>query len=116
MSRTGATPSVCFERLEQRALDQEFGPEDVVAGGPVGLAARLEESDLEHLPRVVPLVDGRVDVEALVALEADQPRAQARRQHLGELRLADARLSLEEERTAELQGEERRGRSERSVM
>ena len=38
----------------------------------VGPAARLEQPDLEHLARVVPLVDRGVDVEALVALEPDQ--------------------------------------------
>ena len=68
------------------------------------LAARLEQPDLEHLARVVPLVDRGVDVEALVALEPDQPRAEARREDLGELGLADARLALEEERAARAGG------------
>ena len=85
-------------------------PEDVVGAGVLGLAARLEQPDLEHLARVVPLVDGRVDVEALVALQPDQTRAERRREDLGELRLADAGLSLEQERAAELQCEEHGGR------
>ena len=80
----------------------------------LGLAARLEQPDLEHLARVVPLVDGRVDVEALVALEADEPGAEGRREDLGELGLADAGLALEEQRAAELEGEEDR-RRERAV-
>ena len=75
-----------------------------------GLAARLEQPDLEHLARVVPLVDRGVDVEAFVALEPDQPRAEARREHLGELGLADAGLALEEQRAAELEREEHGGR------
>ena len=80
-----------LERLEQRPLEQELGAEDVVRGGLVDLAARLEQPDLEHLARVVPLVDGGVDVQALVALEPDQPRAEGRREDLRELGLADAR-------------------------
>ena len=79
MSRTGAIAVGRLERLEQRPADQEVGPEDVVRGRVLGLAARLEQPDLEHLARVVPLVDGRVDVEALVALEPDQRRARATR-------------------------------------
>ena len=40
---------------------------------------RLGQADLDHLARVVPLVDRRADVEALVALQADQPAAAASR-------------------------------------
>ena len=114
MSRTGATPSSLLERLEQRALDQEVGAEDVMDAGVLGLAAGLQQPDLQHLARVVPLVDRRVDVETFVALQPDQPGAEARRQDLGELGLADAGLALEEERPAELQREED-GRGERPV-
>ena len=105
---------VGLERLEQRPPDQEIGPEDVVRARPIDLAARLEQPDLEHLARVVPLVHRRVDVEALVALEPDQPRAEARREDLRELRLADAGLALEQQRPAELEGQEHR-RRERPV-
>ena len=91
MSRTGRDAVGRLERLEERPADQEVGAEDVVRGRVVGLAARLEQPDLEHLARVVPLVDGGVDVEPLVALEADQPRAERRREDLGQLGLADAR-------------------------
>ena len=107
-------PSVRFERLEERPADQEVGPEDVVRGRPLGLAARLQQPDLQHLARVVPLVDGRVDVQALVALEPDQRGAQAGREDLGELRLADAGLAFEQQRTPELEGQED-GRGERPV-
>ena len=74
------------------------------ARGVIGLAARLEQPDLEHLARVVPLVDRGVDVEALVALEADEPGAEGRGQDLGQLGLADAGLALEEQRTARARG------------
>ena len=103
-----------LERLEQRPTDEEVAAEDVVGGGLVGLAAGLEQPDLEHLARVVPLVDRRVDVQALVALEADEPRAEGRREDLGELGLADAGLALQEQRTPELEGQEHRGH-ERAV-
>ena len=78
------------------------------------VAARFEQPDLEHLARVVPLVDRRVDVEALVALEADEPGTERRGEDLGELRLADAGLAFEEQRAAELEREED-GRRERAV-
>ena len=93
---------------------RKSGPKMSWAFADRRLAARLEQADLEHLARIVPLVDRRVDVEALIALQPDQPRAQARREDLRELRLADARLALEEERPGELEGEERR-RRERAV-
>ena len=103
-----------LERLEERAADQEVAAEDVVGARLLRLAARLQQPDLEHLARVVPLVDRGVDVEALVALEADEPGAEARGEDLGELRLADAGLALEEQRPAELQRQEDR-RRERPV-
>ena len=99
-----------FKRLEQRALDQELRRKDVMGGGLLRGAARLEQPDLQHLPRVVPLVHGRVHVQALVALEANELRAEAGREHLRQLRLADARLALEEQRSLELEREEHRGR------
>ena len=90
------------------------GPKMSWAVACVGLAARLEQPDLEHLARVVPLVDRGVDVQALVALEPDEPRAEARREDLGELGLADAGLALEQQRPAELEGQEHAVASERS--
>ena len=114
MSSTGGDAVVALERLEQRAADQEVGPEDVVGAGVLGLAARLQQPDLEHLARVVPLVDRGVDVEALVALEPDEPRAERRGEDLGELGLADAGLALEQQRPAELERQEDR-RRERAV-
>ena len=84
------------------------------ARGVLGLAPRLEQPDLQHLPRVVPLVDGGVDVQALVALEPDEPRVERGGEHLGELGLADPGLAFEEQRPLELEGEED-GRRERAV-
>ena len=72
-------------------------------------ALRLGQPDLDHLARVVPLVDRRGDVEALVALQPDQRPLQRLGQHLGDLGLADAGLAFAEQRPAELQGEEQDG-------
>ena len=61
------------ERLQQRPLEQEARREDVVRElVAIDAAGRLGEPDLDHLPRVVPLVDRRRDVEAFVALQADE--------------------------------------------
>jgi len=59
------------------------------------LLGRLGEPDLDHLPRIVPLIDRRGDIEPLIALEANKPAPQRARQHLGDLGLADPGLALE---------------------
>ena len=76
----------------------------------VVLAFGLGGADRDHLRGVVPLVDRGRDVEPLVALQADQPAAERRRQHLGDLGLADAGLAFEEDRPAHLQRQEQHGR------
>jgi hypothetical protein len=88
-----------LERLQQRPLDQEVLREHVV-GKPVAvdMALGLGEPDCDHLRGVVPLIDGGRDVEALVALQPDQPPPEGRREHFGDLGLADARLTLEKQR------------------
>ena len=102
-----------LQRQEERALEQEALVEDVVrqALPPFGsrLAAQLRQPDLQHLAGVVPLVERRRGVEPLVALEADEPPAQRLGEDLGDLGLADARLSFEEKRASELEGQEDRG-------
>src|SRR5207302_1846292 len=94
------------EGLQKRALDQEFGPEDVVSLGAVDLATGLQQADLEHLAGIVPLVDRGVDVQPLVALEANQTRAEGRGEDLCQFRLADAGLALEQQRPAKLESQE----------
>ena len=64
---------VRVDRLEERSADEELGPEELL----LGHRALLRGADVEELTRVVPLVDGVRDVEALVALEADQPGCRA---------------------------------------
>jgi hypothetical protein len=57
------------------------------------------------LPGEVPFVDGARRIEPLIALQPDQPAAQRGGDGLGNLRLADACLTLEEKRLAQLQGQ-----------
>jgi hypothetical protein len=107
ISRTGAPVSLGLQRLQQRPADEEARGVDVV-GQPLAVVHALGfgQPDLDHLARVVPFVDGGGDVEALVALQADELAAERLRQHLGDLGLADAGLALEEQRPAHAQAEE----------
>ena len=60
--------------------------------------ARLGQPDAQQLARVVPLVERLAGVDALVALQPVQRRVQHAGQRLGRLRLADARLALQQQR------------------
>ncbi len=94
------------DRLEQRAGQQELLGEDVGLDRlPVALVLAVG-LDAEELLLVVPLVDGLRLVEALVALQPDEPRAERGRDGLGELGLADAGGPFDEHGLAEPVGEE----------
>ena len=67
-------PVVGLQRLEQRPAQQEAAVEQLALVDPA-----LGRAQREQLARVVPVIDGVVDVDALVALQADQPRAERRR-------------------------------------
>src|SRR3954447_21686916 len=103
--------AVVLERLQERPAHQKLpGVELVLEAGPVlGHAKGLCRADVQELPRVVPLVDRLVHVYALVALEPDERRFEDAREYLRHLRLADPGLAFQEERAAELEGEEDRG-------
>ena len=96
------------ERAQERALHQEaFGVELVL----VDLrSARLDRAQVQQLARVVPLVHGLGRVDPLVALEAHELGAGPIGKHLRDLGLADARLTLEQQRPPEPQREEDRRR------
>ncbi len=96
--------------LQQRPLEQELLAEDVTGDPPGPLAGVAAGLDLEQLPRVVPLVDRLAEVEALVALEADERRQERPAQDLGDLGLAHPRLALEEQRLLHPEGQEKAGR------
>src|SRR5690606_27160259 len=79
---------------------------DRLVGGELRLG---ERPDLQHLPGVVPLVEGLVGVDPLVALEADQLAVEHRRQRLGQLRLPDTDLAFQQEGLAQGQRDVRGG-------
>jgi hypothetical protein len=58
---------VGLDRLQQRPADQELRSEEIFLGN----RPLLSGADVQQLARVVPLVDGMRDVEALVALKTD---------------------------------------------
>ena len=92
------------DRLHQRPLEQELGAEDVVLDVvPARLAAGL---DPQQLLAVVPLVHRLGLVEALVALQPHQLAAGGAGERLRQLGLADPRRALDQDRLAELLGEE----------
>ena len=70
----------------------------------------LGGAEVEQLAGVVPVVDRLGDVDALVALEADQLAAGHAGERLGEFGLADAGLALEQQRPAQRHRQEHRGR------
>src|SRR5207247_3691678 len=74
----------------------------------------LGEADLEDLPRVVPVVHRRRDVEALVALKTDQLSAERGRERFRDLGLPDTCLTFDKERLPQTEREEERD-GERAV-
>jgi len=103
-------PRLGLERLQEWPGDEEALAEDVLLECRfVCRSARFGQANLEHLLGVVPLVHRRGHVEALVALQPNEPATQALGQHLGDLRLANPRLTLEEEGPAQLERQEQRG-------
>ena len=79
-------------------MDQELVREDVgLEACSIRHARRFGDPDLDHLTRVVPLVDGGRHVQTLITLQADQAPPESRGQDLPHLGLADPRLSLQEE-------------------
>ena len=102
MSSTGGGPSPVVDGPQQRPAHEEpLGVElvlQLVGAGAGRLAGGLGGAQVEQLAGVVPLVDGLGDVDALVALQADQLAAGPAGQHLGHLGLADAGLALEQQR------------------
>ena len=107
----GQARNVGFQRLQQRALDQEALREDALLDPlAVGFAGRLGDADVDHLKAVVPLIDRRGDVEPLIALQADQPPPQRLGQNLADLGLADPGLAFEEQRPLKPESEEQRRR------
>ncbi len=98
------------DRTQERTLEQIFAGKDGLLELRGIAAPVLRHPQPQHLAGVVPLVEGRVDVEPLVALEPDELRIQQARENLGELGLPDAGIPFDQERLAHLPGEKHRGR------
>ena len=105
---------VGLDRLEQRARERGSGGRRGRRRRRRASAGARRAADREQLALVVPVVERLVDVDPLVALQADQARAGGRRERLRDLGLADARLALEQQRLAERERDEER-RAERVV-
>ena len=108
-------PLAVVDRLQQRPPHQEaLGVELVFerVGGCVraDLARGLGRAQVQQLAGVVPLVHGLRDVEALVALQAQQLAPGPAGEHLGHLGLADSRFAFEQQRPVQRLREEDRRR------
>jgi hypothetical protein len=86
------------DRGEQRPAQQELLGEDLALLLVHRLRRVLGQSDVEELLLVVPLVQRRRGVEALVALQADQVRPEHPRHDFRDLGLPDARVAFDEQR------------------
>ena len=94
------------DRLQQRAPHEEALGVELVLDVRPGRPACLRRAQVQQLAGVVPFVDGLRDVDAVVALQAQQLAARPAGQHLGDLRLADAGLALQEQGSLKLQRQE----------
>ena len=95
------------DRPQQRAAHEEPLRVELVLddGGTAG----LDRAQVEELARVVPLVHGLAGVDALVALEADELASGPAGEDLGDLGLADAGFTLEQQRPLQRERQEDRG-------
>ena len=105
--------SLVLDSLQQRPVHEEPARVELVLQARAVLAGRTERlggADVQQLAGVVPLVDGLVDVYALVALQPYEGGVEHPAEDLGDLCLADPGLALQKERLLELEGQEDRRR------
>src|ERR1700730_1726869 len=82
------------DRLQERALKKEIGPEDIVLLFLDRFVAALLNLDGQKLLLIVPLVDRRIQIQSFVTLEPDQFCLQRGRQCLGGLRFSYSGVPL----------------------
>src|SRR5206468_3153499 len=100
--------AVVRERSQQWTLHEEtLGVQLVLVDAFV---ARLHRAQVEELTRVIPLVDGLRRVDSLVALQPHELATRPPREDLGDLRLSDPCLTLEQQRSLQPEREEDRRR------
>ena len=98
------------DRGEQRALEQIVFREDLRLDRVDAGAGAFARLDGEQLALIVPFIERRIGVEALVALHADELAAVHVGERLGDLGLADARLALDQQRALQMIHHPQRGR------
>ena len=104
-----------INRLQQRPLDQKGVAVELLPRlGAIDAAGGVEDAQFEDLPRVVPFVDRVADIQAFVALQANQVGIECGGRGRGERRLANPGFALEEQRPLQLERQEQRHR-ERAV-
>jgi MoxR-like ATPase len=89
---------LCGDGLQQGSGEQELVREDVVLDLLPGVSVPPLGLDPQQLLLVVPLEERLGLIQALVALQADEPRPRHLGDRLGELRLAGASWTLDEDR------------------
>ena len=100
---------VVVDGVEERPAQQEFRSEHVLLGAHTVLAL-ADQPDVEQLARVVPLVCGVRKVDALVALQTDEPGTEARGKRSRRLGLAHPGFAFEEQRLVDAHRHEDRRR------
>ena len=103
-------PVVVRDRLEEGTANEEALVVQLVLqpgrGVGRGEPGRLGRAQMEELAGVVPLVHGLGHIDALVALEPDQGTADPVGENPRDLGLADPGLTLQQERSGQVEGEE----------
>src|SRR5918994_4067447 len=106
--RTGATR---IDRLEQRALDKKgLAVQIAPCRFPIECSRRLENTQLEELTPVVPLIQSVADVEAFVTLQANEIASERSSGRCRKRGLADARLPFEKQWPLQAKGQKERNR------
>jgi hypothetical protein len=86
------------DRAQQRALEEKRLTEDLRFALADRLSRAFTELDVQQLLRVIPFVQRRAGVEALVALQAYQLGVENSGEHLGDFSFPNARRIFDEER------------------
>ena len=94
-----------LDRLEKRARQQILAAHDALHRSPVFSPTRFYEANRQHLASVVPLVQGVIGVETLVALQPDKLGLQYLGQHLGYFRFSHTCLPLQKQGAGKAAGE-----------
>jgi hypothetical protein len=106
-----------FERGQQRPPDQEVV--GIQIGGAIAqrpfrtVAQRLRQPNRQQLFAVVPIVRGGGEIESLVALQPQEPRAEHRGQRARGVGLSDAGVAFEQHGTVQADSTRQGGRQSR---